>query len=139
MGNYEEALRLWLETWEIQKINLGPEDADTLMTAHNIGTGYRKLERYTDALRMEKETFVLRETTLGRDHPDTLICMWSIAHDLILLDRSPEALPLLDECLERSVGKRVHANFPDIADLRLRLFEKAGDASGCMATAEIGE
>lgn len=53
--------------------------------------------------------------------------------------RSPAALPILNECLQRAVGKRIRSNFPEVADLRLRLFEKANDAAGCRATAEMWE
>ena len=51
----EEALKLRLETWELQKTNLGQDDYGTLMTAHNIGANYRKLERNADALRIDED------------------------------------------------------------------------------------
>jgi serine/threonine protein kinase len=135
LGRYDEALKLRLETLELQKANLGREDYDTLMTAHNVGANYRKLERYADALRYDEDTLALRKTTLGRGHPDTLTGLWSVAKDLINLGRGAEALPVLDECLQRAVGKHVHNNFPEVADLRLRYFQKAKDAAGCRATA----
>ncbi len=62
-----------------------------------------------------------------------------MAQDLIKLDRGAEAMPILDECLQRAVGKRVHQNFPEVADYRLRHFEKAKDAEGCRTTAELWE
>jgi tetratricopeptide (TPR) repeat protein len=139
LGRYEEALKLRLETWELQKASFGPVDYDTLMTAHNIGTNYRKLGRHADALRFHEETLARRSDTLGRDHPDTLSSMWSLANDLFNLNRDADALPLLDECLERAVGKRIHANFPEVANLRLRHFEKARDPQGCRATAVMWE
>ena len=46
-------------------------------------------------------------------------------------------MPLLDECLQRAVGKRVHRNFPEVADFRLRYFEKAKNAQECRTTAEL--
>jgi hypothetical protein len=75
----------------------------------------------------------------GPDHPDTLTSMWGLAKDLTLLHRDAEAVPVLDDCLRRSVGKRIHRNFPEVADLRLRHFEKANDAAGCRTTAELWE
>ena len=39
-----------------------------------------------------------------------------MAHDLIRLHRGAEAVPLLDECLQRAVGKHVHWNFKEVAD-----------------------
>jgi hypothetical protein len=62
-----------------------------------------------------------------------------VAQDLIKLDRGALAVPLLDECLQRAVGKRVHRNFPEVADLRLRHFEKAKNARECRTTAELWE
>ncbi|HEY7088121.1 MAG TPA: tetratricopeptide repeat protein, partial [Tepidisphaeraceae bacterium] len=139
LEQYDQALRIRLETWELQKTNLGPDDYGTLMTAHNIGNNYRKLDRNTDALLIDQETLKRRRETLGRDHPDTLSTLWSVANDLTNLDRSAEAVPLLDECLQLSVGKFVHSNFADVADFRLRHFEKARNVQECRITAELWE
>ena len=139
LDRHAEALELREETFKLQKANLGPTDIETLMTAHNLGSNYRSLGRYVDALRQDRETLALRADTLGRDHPDTLTSLWSIAEDLIKLDRGVDAVPLLDECLERAVGKRVHRNFAEVADLRLRYFQAANDPAGCRKTAELWE
>lgn len=79
------------------------------------------------------------KTVLGVDHPDTLLSLWGVAQDLIKLDRGADAVPLLDECLQRAVGKRVHRNFPEVADFRLRYFERAKNAQECRRTAELWE
>ena len=51
-----------------------------------------------------------------------------------------EALPIIDECLKRATGKVVHPQLvPLVTDLRLRHFQKARDAAGCRATAEMWE
>ena len=100
------------------------------MAMHNLGSSLRALGRYADALRLDEETRSRRTATLGVDHPDTLTSLWSVAQDLIKLDRGVEAVPLLDECLQRAVGKHVHQNFPEVADFRLRYFQKAKDAEG---------
>jgi serine/threonine protein kinase/tetratricopeptide (TPR) repeat protein len=139
LEQYPEALRLRLETWDLQKTNLSKSDYDTLMTAHNIGANYRKLDRNADALRMDEETLKLRRDTLGRDHPDTLNSLWSTAKDLVNLGRNADAIPYLDECLSLSVGKFIHPNFFEVADLRLRHFEKAKNAQECRMTAELWE
>jgi hypothetical protein len=56
---------------------------------------------------------------------------------LLQLGRSAEAVPLLDECVERSAGQVVHPLLlPGVLDLRLRHFQKAKDAAGCRRTAE---
>jgi tetratricopeptide (TPR) repeat protein len=139
LHRYEDALKLRNETLELYRARYGPDDPGALMVLHNIGANLRALGRPAEALRADEEVRSRRKNVLGVDHPDTLTSLWSIAQDLIKLDRSAEALPLLDECLVRAVGKRVHRNFPEVADFRLRIFEKARDAGGCRTTAELWE
>ncbi len=139
LHRYEEALELREETFQLYKAKYGADDYDTLMVAHNIGSNLRALGRYAEALRQHEETLKRRKDTLGADHPDTLTSLWSVAHDLIKLNRGIDAVPLLDLCLQRAVGKRVHKNFPEVADFRLRYFEKAKDAQECRTTAELWE
>jgi tetratricopeptide (TPR) repeat protein len=138
-GRHDDALKLRQETLALQRAHLGPTDFDTLMTAHNLGTNCRSLGRYAEALRLDEETLALRKDTLGLGHPDTLTSLWSVAEDLIKLHRGQEAVPFLDECLERAVGQRVHRNFPTVADLRLRHFQEARDAAECRKSAELWE
>jgi hypothetical protein len=125
--------------FDLSKAKYGPDDYDTLMTMHNLGANLRALGRYADALRLDEETRARRIATLGVDHPDTPTSLWSMAQDLIKLDRGALALPLLDECLQRAVGKRIHRNFPEVADYRLRYFERAHNAHECRTTAELWE
>ncbi len=139
LHRYEDALKLRLEALELYKSRYGPGDYDTLMVMHNVGSNLRALGHFVEALRLDQETRARRKETLGADHPDTLTSLWSVAQDLIKLDRGIEAVPILDECLQRSVGKRIHQNFPEVADYRLRYFEKARDAEGCRTTAELWE
>jgi tetratricopeptide (TPR) repeat protein len=139
LHRYDEALTLRKETLELFKAKYGPDDPGALMVLHNIGANFRALGRYAEALRCDEETRARRTAALGADHPDTLTCLWSIAQDLIKLDRGADAVALLDECLRRAVGKYVHRNFPEVADHRLRLFEKANDPQGCRTTAELWE
>jgi tetratricopeptide (TPR) repeat protein len=139
LHRYEDALKLRSETLELFTARFGPDDFDTLMVTHNVGSNLRALGRFTEALRLHEEALARRKTTLGVDHPDTLTSLWAVARDLIELDRGTLAIPLLDECLQRAVGKRVHRNFPEVADLRLRHFEKTKNAHECRTTAELWE
>lgn len=134
-----DAIKLRQETLALQKAHLGPEDIETLWSMSNLAAHYRKAKRYADALPLDEETFALRKKVLTADHPDTLGSMWGLAKDLINLGRGSDAVPILDDCLRRSVGKRVHRNFPEVADLRLRHFQKAADAAECRRTAELWE
>jgi hypothetical protein len=66
--------------------------------------------------------------------------MWGLAVSLAILDRGTEAVPVIDECVRRAAGKVVHPQLiPTVMDLRLRHFEKTGDAAGCRTTAEMWE
>jgi tetratricopeptide (TPR) repeat protein len=139
LHRYEDALKLRTETLELLRAKYGPDDFDTLMVMHNVGSNLRALGRFAEALRFHEEALARRKTTLGIDHPETLASLWSVARDLIELDRGALAIPLLDECLQRAVGKRVHRSFPEVADLRLRHFEKAKNVQECRRTAELWE
>ncbi|HZY87294.1 MAG TPA: serine/threonine-protein kinase [Gemmataceae bacterium] len=139
LDRHLKALELREKTAALLKAKFGPDNYDTLMGMNNLAASYRKLERYEDARLLDEETLERRKKVLTPDHPDTLSSMWGLAKDLINLGRGADALPVLDDCLRRSVGKRVHRNFPEVADLRLRLFEKAKDVGGCRTTAELWE
>ncbi len=136
---YDDARKLREETLALCKAKYGPDDSQTLMAMHNLGDSLRALARYDDALRLDEETRARRTTVLGVDHPDTLLSMFSVAKDLIRLHKGALALPILDECLERSVGKHVYRFWRLVADFRLRYFQKAKNADECRKTAEIWE
>jgi hypothetical protein len=66
--------------------------------------------------------------------------MWGMVHNLVKLDRGGEALPVIDQCVRHAAGKVLRPRLlTDVMDLRLRHFEKAGNAAGCRQTAEIWE
>jgi len=136
---HDDALKLREETLELARARYGPDDTQTLRAMHNLADSLRALGRYDDALRLDEETRSRRTTVLGVDHPDTLFSMLSVAKDLIRLHRGALALPILDECLERSVGKHVYRFWRQAADLRLRYFQKAKNADECRKTAEMWE
>jgi hypothetical protein len=104
-------------------------------------------------LKLRQQTLVRRKNELGPDHATTLLAMWDLAKALVKLGRGAEAVPIMDECLQRAASKDFKDfDRPDlqraagidfdplgVIELRLRHFEKAKDASGCRATAEMGE
>jgi eukaryotic-like serine/threonine-protein kinase len=136
---YQDSLKLREETVELFKARYGPDDPDALMAMHNLGDSLHALGRYAEALRVDEETRSRRIAVLGVDHPDTLMSLWAVARDLIRLKRGAEAVPILDECLQRAVGKFVHPYFKQVADFRLRFFQKAKDPAECRKTAELWE
>jgi eukaryotic-like serine/threonine-protein kinase len=140
LGGHQAAVRLYEETLARMKAKLGPDHPSTLAGMHHLADSYAALGRYQDALKLHEETLALRNAKLGPDHAETLESMRGVAASLSKLDRGAEAVPLIDECLRRATGKVVHPRLiPTVVDLRLRHFEKAKDAAGCRATAEMWE
>jgi tetratricopeptide (TPR) repeat protein len=139
-GRHAEALKLREETLALRKAKLGPDHPDTFKSMNNLAISYSDLGRHADALKLYEETLALQKVKPGPDHPETLLTMGNLAECLFKLDRSGEAILMIEECLKRSAGKVVHPQLiPFVVDLRLRHFEKAKDAAGCRATAEIWE
>src|SRR5262249_38938961 len=118
----------------------GPEHRRTLVSMFSVANSYTALGRHADALKLYEETLALQKDRLGPDDRDTLWSMWGVAHSLVQLDRGAEALPVIDECVRRATSKIVAPRLrPRVMDLRLRHFEKTGDAAGCRQTAEMWE
>jgi hypothetical protein len=66
--------------------------------------------------------------------------MWRLAESLETLGRGAEAVPIIDECIRRAAFRDVQADvLPGVMVVRLRHFQKAGDAAGCRQTAERWE
>jgi tetratricopeptide (TPR) repeat protein/tRNA A-37 threonylcarbamoyl transferase component Bud32 len=140
LGRQTDALKLRERLLELFRARLGPDHADTLKTMNNLAASYEHFGRAGEALKLYQEALARLKANLGPDHPFTLLEMGNLANSLAALGRSAEALPLIDECLRRSAGRPVHPQLiPLVLDLRLRHFEKAGDAAGCRATAERWE
>src|SRR5262245_61766931 len=56
------------------------------------------------------------------------------------MDRGVEAVPLIDDCVERAAGKNLpRCLLPGVLNLRLWHFAKTKDAAGCWQTAEMWE
>jgi len=140
MGRRDEALALREETLDLQKRKQGPTHPDTLRTMHNLAASYHAVGRLDDALTLRRETWELRKTALGVDHPDTLNTMAGLAGSLCATGRGAEAVAVIDECLRLAGGRPVAKQIgPGLIALRMRHFQKAGDADGCRATAEMWE
>jgi len=140
LGRHADALKLREETLAVQKAKLGPDHPDTLLTMNNLAVNYSNLGRHADALKLNEETLALLKANLGTDHPDTLLTMANLAGCLLTLDRRSEALAIADDCLRRANGKTVDPRLvPFVLDLRLRVFAKQKDASGCRQTAGMWE
>jgi eukaryotic-like serine/threonine-protein kinase len=140
LGQHAEALKLSEETLTLQKATSAPDHPATLLCMNNLACTYDDLGRHADALKLHQATLALRKTNLGENHPDTLRSMEGVATSLMKLDRPAEAVPIIDDCLRRTVGQVVASNLPlQLTELRLRHFAKVKDAAGCRATAEMWE
>jgi hypothetical protein len=61
-----------------------------------------------------------------------------MAHSLIRLGRGAEALPIIDDCMQRASKAQVSPRLiAELMDLRMRHFMKAKDVAGCRATAAM--
>jgi len=138
MGRRDEALQLREETLAVQKRKPGPKHPDTLKSMHNLAASYHAVGRLDEALALRRETWKLRKSALGADHPDTLNTMSGLAGSLCATGCGAEAVSVIDECLrlagDRPVARQIG---PGLIGLRMRHFQKLGDADGCRATAEM--
>jgi eukaryotic-like serine/threonine-protein kinase len=140
LDRHADAVKLSEETLALQRAKLGPDHPSTLNGKYNLAVAYSAVGRRADALKLHEETLALQRAKLGPDHPDTLKSMWGLADTLVKLDRGQEAVPIIDECLKRAAGKVVEPRLiEEVIALRLRPFEKAKNATGCRATAEMWE
>jgi serine/threonine protein kinase/tetratricopeptide (TPR) repeat protein len=141
LGRHADALKLFEKTLALRKAKLVPAHPDTFKSMHNVANCYHALGRHAEALKLHEETLALRTAKFGPDHRDTLRSMRGVAESLAALGRGAEAVPIIDECFRRAAGKPCCQRdlLPAVMDVRLRHFEKTGDATGCRQTAEMWE
>ncbi|MFL5240606.1 MAG: protein kinase domain-containing protein [Gemmataceae bacterium] len=140
LDRHADAVLMLKESLAIQRAKLPPDHPFVLQTVYSLALRNHSLKRYDQSLKFHTEAFALRKAKFGPDHRDTLFSMWGVAVNLLILDRGPEAIPIIDECLQRAAaGKPVDPRFSGLADKRLQYFEKLKDPVGCRVTAEIWE
>jgi serine/threonine protein kinase/tetratricopeptide (TPR) repeat protein len=140
IGRHADALELRQRTLALRRANLGPDHPDTLISMHNLANSYEVLGRHADALRLRQRALARMRAKLGPDHPTTLLSLRGVAVSLVKLDRGAEAVPVIDEFVRRETVTVAYPNLlPGVMFLRLRHFERVGDAAGCRQTAEMWE
>jgi tetratricopeptide (TPR) repeat protein len=139
LNRYEDAIALLDESLRILQAKYPADHPLTALTIYSLANDHGKLKHWAEALKLHREALDLRRSKLGPNHRDTLFSMWGVASNLLELNRGADAVPLIDECLRRAAGEAFDPDFSDLADKRLRLFEKAADTAGCRATAELWE
>ena len=139
LGRDEDARKLKQELLTLQKASIGIRPTDTIQTMYSLATTDLKLGRYSEALKLHQEVLELRREKFGPDNFQTLLSMRGFAISLAKLQRTAEAIPIIDECLKVAAGKKFRSDFFDLADIRLRYFEKRKDVAGCRIAAELFE
>ncbi len=135
-----EAVKLGEEALAAHKRIYGPDDPKTLRNMNNLAIAYSAAKRHEEAVALVRDTVARTETAFGPPHPETLHHMWTCVETLVAAGRGAEAVPVIDECVRRGGSKPESAAMVSaVMDFRLRHFQKAGDAAGCRATAEMWE
>jgi tetratricopeptide (TPR) repeat protein len=99
LGRHAEALKLFEETWSLQKTHLGLDHPDTLRGMNGVAVSYANLGRHVDAVKLYEKTLELERAKLGSDHPDTFQTMYNLAISYAALGRQMDALQLREEAL----------------------------------------
>ncbi len=140
LGRHADSLKLREEVLATQKRVLPPNPSDTLVTMNNLAMTYSALDRQREAVDLSHDTITLAEGVHGIAHPQTLFYKWTLVELLFAAGRSAEAVPVIDECVSRAVGKPVDLNLvPEVMKFRLRHFKTTAESVGCRATAEMWE
>jgi hypothetical protein len=106
---------------------------------YTLANSYGFLERYTEALNLHKETLERRKAKLGPDHPSVLWSIWGVTAELFKLNRGEEALPMIDEVVERAARLKVQPDLVGLLNNQRSYFAGAKNVAGCRRTAEMWE
>ena len=139
LGRHFEAVKLREEALVLQKLKLPADHPDLLTCMYSLANGYGFLKRYTDALKLHKETLALRKAKFGPDHPSVLWSTWGVTAQLFKLNRGAEALPMIEEVVERAARLKVQPDLIGLLNNQRLYYKQANDAVGCRRTAELWE
>jgi serine/threonine protein kinase/tetratricopeptide (TPR) repeat protein len=140
VGRNEAALKLYEKALDLHKAQPEPDYVGTLKVMHNLAVLYSAVNREEDALKLREDTLAMRKTKFGADHLDTLLEMWAVADSLYKLHRTEKAVPIIDECIRLSSGKKVNPRLiPGVFAIRIEHFRMLKDSAGCRQTAEMWE
>ena len=105
LGLYDKAAKLYERAVTVCRMELGPDDPETLRLRNYLGQAYTAAERVKEAIAMHEETLKIREAKLGPDHRDTLTSRDNLATAYVRTRRVPEAIALLEPTLKREEAK----------------------------------
>ena len=79
MGEYEEAISLYSQAYELRRGMLGPEHPATVSSQMPIATGYFAMGKLTEARDLFRELVTLKEAMLGPNHPSISSLLGNLA------------------------------------------------------------
>lgn len=104
LGRYDEAEPIYRKVLAIEMALGGPDNLDTLATAHNLAFLLESMGRYEEAEPIYRDTLERCARVLGPSHEGTLSCMTGLASLLRNTDRNDEAKVILEEAWGLAVG-----------------------------------
>ena len=64
-GEYDEAIKIHREVYQMQKIKLGSDNPDTLSTYNNMGGCLNGKGEYDEAIKIYREVYQMRKIIVG--------------------------------------------------------------------------
>ena len=139
LGRSADALTLHEETLALVKAKLGPDHPATLRSMHCLAVSYTALGRSPTPTPSMRRRWHYEGQARPRP-PRYALEHAGVAESLIKLERGAEAVPIIDDCIQRASGKVVDpALLLKVIELRLRYFAKSKDGAGCRASAAMWE
>jgi serine/threonine protein kinase len=135
MGRYPEAEPLHLKVLTLRQASLGADHPDTLKSMRDQAFNLLAQGRQLAAYETFRTALPLHEKRLGREHAETLHCLRNNITCLFDLKRSGEAIPLINDCLQRSRGLATHKELESVMhQLRFRHEHSDKQQSACETT-----
>lgn len=99
-GRYEDAIQLFIQLLDLQKLHLKEDHLDTMETMNNLAEAYGMLYQYDQARNILQECLEMKKRILTIKHPDTLLSMHELAWILMCEEKYDIANELFNECLQ---------------------------------------
>jgi serine/threonine protein kinase/tetratricopeptide (TPR) repeat protein len=138
-GRHAEAVKLRERALALQRLKLPPDHPDLITSMYTLANGYGFLERYDKALELHREALSLRKAKYSPDHPAVLWSTWGVAAQLFKLNRGAEALPMIEDIVNRAARLEVQPDLIGLLNNQRNYYQERRDVTGCRKTAELWE
>jgi tetratricopeptide (TPR) repeat protein len=98
-GKYQEALRLYQQSFELYTRILPPIHLDLATTYYNIGSAYQNLNEHSQAILFHEKALQIRIQLLPPTHPDLASSYYEIGHAHFSMKEYQKALSFHDKAL----------------------------------------